>query len=277
MRTALLSLLFFGSVLFAASTTCSGIYLNDDAPDILNTKLLDKTKELCYSEFAVMHSGISRTPLWSAEHLTKEELSKKAKRSNKFHAEERLSPDERAELEDYAHSGYDRGHMSPSADFTTKKSNIECFTLANMVPQNHNNNTGIWSDIESATREITKEDGELYIITGPLFIGDNLKRIGARVLVPTKLFKAIYIPSTRTAAAYLTDNAKGNAYRVISIAELEKISGIDFFPMMSKKVKEHAAELLKPKAYHDKKPKNQDTDNFMDKIDKKVHNFYKGY
>ena len=40
-----------------------------------------------------MHSGVSKTPLWSAEHLTRNMLSGKAERSNEFHAEERLSHD----------------------------------------------------------------------------------------------------------------------------------------------------------------------------------------
>ena len=83
--------------LSAASTTCSNIYFNNDAPDIINSKLTSKTKELCYKEFAVMHSGVSHTPLWSAEHLTREMLAKKAARSNDFHAEERLNHDDRAE------------------------------------------------------------------------------------------------------------------------------------------------------------------------------------
>ena len=72
----------------------------------------------------------------------------------------------RAELKDYAKSGYDRGHMTPSADMPTPSSQEESFSLANMVPQDHYNNTGIWSNIESATRYLAKKKGSLYIITG---------------------------------------------------------------------------------------------------------------
>ncbi|MDD5119638.1 MAG: DNA/RNA non-specific endonuclease, partial [Sulfuricurvum sp.] len=98
LKNAFYSLILFAGVLNAAPTQCNGIYYGNTAPDILNTKLTPKTKELCYSEFAVMHSGLSRTPLWSAEHLYCAKLNIKVGRSNDFHAEDRLSADDRAEL-----------------------------------------------------------------------------------------------------------------------------------------------------------------------------------
>jgi endonuclease G len=273
--------------LFASPTSCANIYLNNSAPDIINTKLTKDTKELCYKEFAVMHSGVSKTPLWSAEHLTRNMLSGKAQRSNEFHAEERLSHNERAELNDYAHSGYDRGHMSPSADFIDPQSNQECFTLANMVPQNHNNNAGVWSHIESATRYLAKKSGEAYIITGPIFQGNNIQRIGGRVLVPTSIFKAIYLPSSGQGGVYIAPNVAGNNYSVISIADLEKLTGINLFPKMSQASKQQILSL--PVVKGDIQVPFQDngvsqpvqsaptSNGFFDKLERKIHNFNKGY
>ncbi|MCX6074290.1 MAG: DNA/RNA non-specific endonuclease [Campylobacterales bacterium] len=242
---------FIGSIilsttLFSSSTQCQGIYYGNEAPDILNTKLETKTKELCYTSFALMHSGVSRTALWSAEHLTREGLQSKSKRSNDFHPEEQLSSNERSELSDYSRSGYDRGHLSPSADMSTKAAQHECFTLANMVPQNGDNNRGIWADIEGTTRQLTKSKGELYVITGPLFIGSSIQRLKGRVFVPTKIYKAIYDPSSGQGAAYLVNNAAGRDYEVISISELEKMAGIRLFPKMSASAKQTAMDLPVP-------------------------------
>lgn len=233
LKTVLFVSTLLSTALMAAPTQCGGIYYGNSAPDILNTKLTPKTKELCYSEFAVMHSGLSRTPLWSAEHLYGSKLNTKVERSNDFHPEDRVSANDRAELSDYAHSGYDRGHMAPARDFNTPQSESECFTLANMIPQDHDNNTKLWSGLEEATRSFAKQRGELYIITGPIFSGTNLQRIGARVLVPTKIYKAIYDPSLNQGAAYLVDNAPGNNYQVISIAQIEQLANIRLFPKMT--------------------------------------------
>lgn len=237
--------------LFASSTQCGGIYPSDTVPDIINPKLVPQSRELCYSSFALMHSGISRTALWSAEHLTREGLRHKNKRTNDFHPEAQLNPQERAELSDYARSGYDRGHMAPAADMPTVQAERECFSLANMVPQNSENNRGIWSAIEGATRHMANVKGDIYVITGPIFSGSSVQRIGGRVLVPSKLYKAIYDPSSGLGAAYVSDNAPGDDYRVVSIAEIERMSGINLFPGMDPSMKEKAMPLPDPEMRSD--------------------------
>jgi endonuclease G len=278
-------ILFFSFFLTlnAAQSSCNGIYFANTAPDIINSKLLPKTTEICYKQFAIMHSGISKTPLWSAEHLTRAMLLKKAKRENDFHPDEHLRENERAELKDYLHSHYDRGHLSPSGDFDNTQSNHECFTLANMIPQNHENNSGIWADIESTTRYFAKKQGEIYVISGPLFLDKSPHYIGNKVRIPTQIFKAIYIPSSGQGGAYITDNAPNYKYKIISISELEKLSGISFFPKMSKSAKEYAPRLPEPKPSNQyKQPKSayQHTDDnthdnsFLGKLRRKVTNFY---
>lgn len=84
-----------------------------------------------------MYSGVTKTPIWSAEYLTKEKIAAKLPRKDSFHPESKLPSSERAELSDYARSGYDRGHMTPSADMGMASAQAETFTLANMVPQDH--------------------------------------------------------------------------------------------------------------------------------------------
>lgn len=265
---ALITSLTLSTTLFCAPTQCDGLYYHNEAPDILNAKLLPKTKELCYSGFAIMHSGVSRTPLWSAEHLTRENLRHKSKRTNDFHPEEQLPNDERAELGDYARSGYDRGHLAPAADMGNKQAQHECFTLANMVPQVSENNRGIWSAIEGSTRHLTNQKGSLYVITGAIFSGSQVKRIGGRVLVPTKLYKAIYDPASGKAAAYLVNNEPSNEYKVISISELEKQSGIKLFPKMSISAKEDAMELPEPRGYNGDSYNNKSNQDIMKLIEK---------
>lgn len=233
-------------MLSAAPTTCPKFYLDEEAPNIVNEKLAAKTKELCFKAFGVMHSGISKTPLWSAEYLTASAIDADVPRKDKFHEETLLPQGERAELKDYAKSGYDRGHMAPSADMPTESAQSESFSLANMVPQDHNHNTGIWSSIESATRYLAKKEGALYIITGPIYKG-TLKSIGNGVLVPTYIYKIIYSPKQQKAAVYFTNNEPGKAYQIISVKELELLSGINFFPTMNEEKKTQLLSLPEQK------------------------------
>lgn len=236
--------------LYASPTSCPQFYLNGDAPEITNENLKPKTRELCFEAFGVVHSGISKTPLWSAEHLTRDHLESKLPRKDVFHEESRLPSNERSELRDFVRSGYDRGHLSASADMPTETAQAESFTLANIVPQIHENNAGIWSDIESATRYLAKKEGDVYVITGPLFRGERLQSIGRGVLVPTMIYKIIYSPNQNKAAAYLTNNAPGRTYEVISIKDLESVTGINFFPKMSDSQKSQILQLPEPKKKH---------------------------
>lgn len=235
---------------YSAQTTCVNVYFNNIAPDIINANMAKQTQELCNTAYAVMYSGITRTPLWSADHLTKQHMyeAKEMKRNDAFHPDERLSSFDRSELADYARSGYDRGHVVPSADAYDEQTQYETFALSNMMPQNSVNNRGLWAGQESAARMLAKSRGEVYVVSGPLFIGDKLKQLNGRVMVPTHLFKAIYDPTTNQAAAYVDSNDESQDYKVMSIDELVKFSGVDPFPFLKGDARIKAMDLPKPVA-----------------------------
>jgi len=240
--TGILGILMLAAASHAAPTFCPKHFTGGQAPDLINQKLADRTQDICYSGFALKHSGINRTSLYSAEHLTRDHLAqaKGLKRNSRFHPDPNLPASERAELRHYARSGYDRGHIAPSADMPDKNSQQECFSLANMVPQEPSNNRGVWEGIESTVRILARERGDLYVISGPIYGGDTILRIGGAVMVPTQLYKAVYDPVRREAGAYLVDNAAGAQPVMISIAELEKITGISLFPAVSARIKARA-------------------------------------
>jgi endonuclease G, mitochondrial len=249
------SILISTSIVHANQSGCPEHFAGGQAPDFVNQKLSVKTREVCYSGFALKHSGVTRTPLYAAEHLTRDRLAqgKGLKRQSQFHPDEHIPAAERAELRHYARSGYDRGHVAPSADMFDVQSQQECFSLANMVPQDPENNRGPWEGIESAVRKLAKNRGELYVVTGPIFQGENLQRIGGAVMVPTQLYKAVYDPGRQEAGAYLIDNAAGVQPQKISIAELEKLTGISIFPSVSERVKSRAMQLPEPKSHKEGK------------------------
>lgn len=231
----------------ASAQGCPQHFFQGTPPSLINPKLTPKTRQLCYSEFALLHSGLTRTALWVAEHLTPGRAAgaRELDRVNNFHPDPNLPPDERAELSDYVRSGYDRGHMAPAGDMATPQGMAESFSLANMVPQNGDNNRNLWESIERAVREYS-ERHEVYVVTGPLFQGENLQSLKGRVLVPTHVAKAVYDPQRNAGAAYLTPNQPGDAYKVISLAELQQLSGIDAFPQVAASVKQTAMELPVP-------------------------------
>jgi endonuclease G len=217
----------------ASAGECPSHYVDGRLPEIRNPKMSAATTELCYGVFGVMHSGITRTPLWSAEHLTAQNIAaaKNLSRENSFHPEPRLPTRARAELADYARSGYDRGHMAPNGDMPDRETQHESFTLANMVPQDAENNRHVWAGIEGVVRKLAQKEGDLYVITGPAFIGGNLQKIG-NVLVPSHLYKLVYSPRQRAGAAFFIENRADAQYEMLSIAQLEDKVGINLLPSL---------------------------------------------
>lgn len=224
---------------------CVDSYVDGTAPALMNDKLKSKTQELCFLDYAVLHSGVTKTPLWAAEHLTKKGLAKQVNRDDDFHAELSLPRDQRAELEDYSGSGYDRGHLAPAGDMTSDKAMRESFSLANITPQLPAHNRGLWSSIEKRTRDLATKRGELYVVSGAIFAGSSIKRINKRVFVPTSYFKAIYDPKRGESGAYLVPHDDSKDYTIVSIDELTEVAGIDPFPSISVSSKRKAMELPK--------------------------------
>ena len=190
---------------------------------------------LCYDAFAILHSGQSRTPIFVVERLTRDSLidASNEKRHNRFFADARLPARERATLEDYRDSGYDRGHMAPAADMPTARANDQSFSLANMVPQARINNEKTWAGIEKATRHyVSRAKGPVFVFTGPFFQNDPPQTIGANhVWVPTHLFKLVYDPEADKHWAFWVENTdEAHAGHPISYADLVSRTGIEFLP-----------------------------------------------
>jgi endonuclease G len=225
---------------------CADHYLDGRPPEIRNPKLAAATRELCYSEFGVMHSGITRTALWSAEHLAVNQLeaAEGLDRDNAFHPEPRLPRSQRAELSDYARSGFDRGHLAPNGNMPDRRAQRESFSLANMVPQDREHNRHIWAPIERAVRKMARKEGQLYVITGPAFLGNSLRKVG-NVIVPSHLYKVVYSPRQKAAAAWFVENRGDAPIHVIPVAELERIIGIELLPSLSRQQKERMLALPK--------------------------------
>ena len=182
---------------------------------------------------ALLYSGETKTPVYVAQRLNRKSIEEaNEKRADRFFADARLPAAERAELEDYKHSGYSRGHMAPAGDMSTPTAMAQSFSLANMVPQNPQQNGGSWAKIEQDTRKYAlRARGDVYVITGPVF-ERGAPTIGeGRVRVPRYLFKLVYDASTGKSWAHWQENREGERVSApISYAELVRRTGVEFLP-----------------------------------------------
>jgi endonuclease G len=223
-----------GNLVWAGSSDfaqCRQLFPNQTPPPIHFQQEM-KPRALCFDGYAVLHSGVSHTPIYVVEKLNRSVLEPEVDRTDRFYEEARLPHAERADLNDYQGSGYDRGHMAPAADMGTNQAMAQSFSLANMVPQAPQNNRKTWAKLEKDTRKyVMRAEGDVYVISGPVYdarpstIGRN------RVWVPQHLFKLVYDPNSHRAWAHWIDNTDdAKAGRPISYDELVRRTGVEFLP-----------------------------------------------
>ncbi|MEO3432316.1 DNA/RNA non-specific endonuclease [Inquilinus sp. CAU 1745] len=254
LRSATAALALSLATIAGVSAACPDEYAMGAPPELLNERMSERTNALCFEEMAVLHSGLTRTPLYAAEYLDRQQILEawEIERDDSFHAEDALPEEYRSELEDYRGSGWDRGHLAPAADFPTASSQSESFSMANIIPQHPGNNREIWADIERTVRAWALESGEVYVVTGASFIGADLQALNERVVIPTHVWKAVYDPVAGMAGAYWTPNVDDAGWTEISIAHLRETAEIDPFPGLPEEMKASTHDLPDPMDYIDR-------------------------
>lgn len=226
---------FISAAHASSSIPCKSFFYKGHIPIVLNKKLSKDTMSVCYSGFALNYSGVSKTALWSAEYLTPQNLlkAKSVKREDNFYEDPKIPSTKRALLSDYRGSGYDRGHLAPSANRMDRLDQNQSFALSNIVPQAPKANQENWRKIEESVRTmVTKNQEPVYIITGPLYLSSKIVKLGKGVLVPTHTYKVVFYPERQVMGAYVTVNDNVATTDVVSISQLQKVSGLIFFPSL---------------------------------------------
>ena len=136
---------------------------------------------------------------------------------------------------DYTGSGFDRGHLLPSADRNdTPQEHGATFRLSNVSPQRPGLNRGTWRRLEERVRRWAARYDSLYIVTGGE-LTPSLRRIRGGVGIPQRFFKTILARDGGTfrAIAFLIPNTErpaGDCFRyAISVDSLERVLGMDFY------------------------------------------------
>ncbi|XP_048366234.1 nuclease EXOG, mitochondrial [Sphaerodactylus townsendi] len=218
---------------------------------------VDGTQNRYYTNHVLSYDQAKRVPRWVIEHISKLKTVGNADRKHcKFRPDPGIPPLFSAMNEDYVGSGWSRGHMAPAGDNKySPKAMAETFYLSNIVPQNYENNAGFWNRMEMYCRELTERFEDVWIVSGPLTLPqsdeDGKKRVIYQVIgkddvaVPSHLYKVILarrsaaFPSPLGLGAFVVPNDPISFDHQlpefqVGIEELEKMSGLVFFPQVNK-------------------------------------------
>lgn len=191
---------------------------------------------LVYSGFVVKYNPEYLIPDWVAYELTAEEVNGEVPRASGFSMD--LSYEgKQAMREDYSYSGWDKGHMAPSADMKwSQNAMYESFYLTNICPQNHDLNGRDWHALENRVRSWALKYGRVWVVCGPIVNEKQYGTIGDRnVMVPDGFFKAALRQGDNgdfysIAFIYKNDSSRQPTKEaLITVDILEELIGYDLF------------------------------------------------
>lgn len=219
-----------------------GIPTDSDASD---DRLLDERS------FVVSYNPVRRVPNWAAWRLDRSYLGHR-KRTRAFRSDPALPAGlYRVGASDYRHSGYDRGHLCPSADREdSSDDNATTFVFTNLQPQLHELNAGPWERLEQYERERAEHGALLYIVAGGVF-REPFPTIGHGVSVPAASYKIVVILDDQQGLPDIEENTEVIAVLmpnelgvgrhsweefVTSVDAIERASGYDFLSAIPERV-----------------------------------------
>lgn len=251
----LLNLVFI-SVAFAAS----GCISYTDAGGTVKMEIPSHKENDCiieYNGYTVSYDESSLIPTWVAYELTAEEANGTIGRSGKNFRQDDKAKVMQADNFDYRGSGWSRGHMAPAGDFKWDDGAMwDTFYYTNCCPQDEKLNNGSWNVLENRVRTWARQFGSVYVVTGPIIGQNQGGRIGAHgVVVPDAFFKALLVYSNEAyhgVAFVMFNNSTSQRLpdSYLSINDLEKLSGLDFFPYLDDSVEETVEDAVDPKFWN---------------------------
>lgn len=205
--------------------------------------------------YTLMYNTERLIPDWVAYELTALETDGDEPRGEHFKKDPAIAGLQ-AENSDYRNSGWDKGHMAPAADMKwSERAMDDCFYLTNICPQDHKLNTGTWKKLEEQCREYARYFGNLYIVCGPIVDNNRYGTIGDNgVMVPDGFFKVLLAPyyGKYVGVGFIFENKKGGKKLVehaVTIDEVERVTGIDFFPALPDDVEKSVESAIDKNAW----------------------------
>ena len=150
--------------------------------------------------YSLSYNNSKRTANWVSWHLDQNDIGY-SDRQNNFRKDDELPTSwYQVKASDYKKSGFDRGHLCPSADRTSSSTaNSSTFLMSNMIPEAPKHNRQTWAQLERFTRDLVAEGNEVYVMMGCYGAGGTGSKgyakslHGADIQVPTRIWKVLVV------------------------------------------------------------------------------------
>jgi endonuclease G len=150
-----------------------------------------QVQPICREAYLVAYDAPVKIPAYVAYTLLPQNALGCWPRTNAFVADQSLGGTG-ARPDDYAGTGYDKGHAAPDGDLSWSQIvEYESFLMTNMYPQHGSLNRGIWKLLETSVRGWAVQTNQSYTIYVGAMYGAGNEYIGNGVIVPHAYYKIV--------------------------------------------------------------------------------------
>ena len=165
------------------------------------------TQPICREAYFVAYDAPVKIPAYVAYTLTPPNAIGCWPRTNAFVADRSVAYG--AKPDDYAGTGYDKGHAAPDGDLSWSEIvEYESFLITNMYPQHGSLNRGIWKLLETSIRGWAVQRNQPYTIYVGAMYGKSNESIGNGVIVPHGYYKIVINNTTHEIAGWAFPHTK---------------------------------------------------------------------
>lgn len=198
---------------------------------------MPREQQVKHTQFTLSYNEGYELASWAAYQLTPEQAKATGTFKEKF-SEDPLITTGSASTKDYKDAGFIMGQLVPPEDmFNSPKAVEETFLTSNTVPLKPVFNKNVWKKIEVLIRQWAKEGNTLYIAAGPVLTDAPFGTFGSnKISIAERYYKVILdVTGERAIAFLMRNNVASGAPKsfALSVDELEKITGIDFFALLA--------------------------------------------
>ena len=162
---------------------------------------------ICREAYLVAYDAPVKIPVYVAYTLLPQNALGCWPRTNAFVADQSVPGGARPD--DYAGTGYDKGHAAPDGDLSwTQQVEYESFLMTNMYPQHGSLNRGIWKLLETSVRGWAVQLNQPFTIYVGAFYGAGDPTIGNGVIVPHGYYKIVVNNATGEVAGWRFPHTK---------------------------------------------------------------------
>ena len=208
----------------------------------------------------LVYSEEFEVPKWTAHIATPDLITGNLARIDSFLPDPQVKTGTAVTV-DYWNSGFDRGHMVPSADMRWNQEALQgTYYYSNVCPQVPELNRGTWAELEDwGRRYVNFSKRRVFVVTGPVL------RSGLPTMQKTDRQNEVAIPELfwkviadldgdkPKAIAFVMRNAAQEYPPIsyaVSVDSVETLTGLDFFPALDDAIENQIEAMREPKDWY---------------------------